>query len=225
MSRNEKEEGFLYIYIYIFVGYTRTVLSQLTGILSCNWTTAYNSLIYELSSKENLLDSNSSFNSLQSSNQDKIDCTFSKINSNNFFLSFNMSFDKKKENWQNQTSSRQRSIEGDNFHGIILAKSPKIPIGNWTSPPQIEQDEEEEREMPKILFLRSSFRRETVSRSSRVQLSPSKGSPDAWQSNFTSELQRDPMSFRGLFPSTLPLPLSDCLSLRLFALEDSRGSH
>lgn len=132
-----------------------------------------------------------------------------------------MSFDKKKENWQNQTSSRQRSIEGDNFREIILAKSLKIPIENWTR--RIEQDEEEEHEMPKILFLRSSFRRETVSRSSRVQLSPSKGSPDAWQSNFTSELQRDPMSFRGLFPSTLSLPLFSSLCLPLPPVICSRG--
>lgn len=45
ISYDEKEEGFLYVCIYRFVGYL------LTGI------TIYNPLIYELSSKENLLDS------------------------------------------------------------------------------------------------------------------------------------------------------------------------
>lgn len=149
------------MYIYRFVGYL------LTGI------TIYNPLIYELSSKENLLDSLQFFFPFSPITWTRsivgtklYPPYFSKIESNDFFT---------------RVSTKEKlakSIEDDSFRGIILAKSletPNLEIGPSTL--LIEQDEEEGRvEMPRI----SPFARPFVARISRngftiVQLSLRKG--------------------------------------------------
>lgn len=153
------------MYIYRFVGYL------LTGI------TIYNPLIYELSSKENLLDSLQFFFPFSPITWTRsivgtklYPPYFSKIESNDFFT---------------RVSTKEKlakSIEDDSFRGIILAKSletPNLEIGPSTL--HIEQDEEEGRvEMPRILSLRSSFRREDLTKRFHDRPAvPSEGSPDA----------------------------------------------
>lgn len=160
----EKEEVSC-MYIYRFVGYL------LTGI------TIYNPLIYELSSKENLLDSLQFFFPFSPITWTRsivgtklYPPYFSKIESNDFFT---------------RVSTKEKlakSIEDDSFRGIILAKSletPNLEIGPSTL--HIEQDEEEGRvEMPRILSLRSSFRREDLTKRFHDRPAvPSEGSPDA----------------------------------------------
>lgn len=141
------------MYIYRFVGYL------LTGI------TIYNPLIYELSSKENLLDSLQFFFPFSPITWTRsivgtklYPPYFSKIESNDFFT---------------RVSTKEKlakSIEDDSFRGIILAKSLKTPNLEIGSSPHRTRRRRRTRRNAKdplpSLVLSSRGSHETVSRSS-----------------------------------------------------------